>query len=557
MAAGYFAGMLRAQAPGNKSAAKNSRPAPATLRVTTRLVQVDVVVQDKKGQPVDGLTQDDFTLLDQGRPQSIASFSQERGDLRQAPIEPLPPNVFTNRFDPAGRASGSVTVILFDALNTPLHDQPYARKQLVSFLRQVQPQDHIAIYFLTSQLKVLLEFSQDPGALLHAVEKLQGHPSPALDVSATNDVPTTSAVGPSAAIGPGAAPDSPPRDLEEFLRVADGQISDFYNINRAETTSAALEAIAHHIAHVPGRKNLVWVSGSFPISIGMDGDTLAPPNREVRHFTREIERAARALNDANIAVYPVDARGLMGPEQFSAANRGPIDPHARLGPDQNNFATMNTLAERTGGHAFYNTNDISGSVRKAVADGQANYELGYYPNHGKWDGAFHEIKLKVRRPGVEVHYRKGYFASAGLPSNAVERQASLDSATASPIDATNLSLRVEVKALPPPDTGTLEFDVGLDLHEILLQESDGRHKGGIEMVFVQKDANARVMSIDSKTIAFNFEQKRYEGFLTSGLVMTRRLPLAPATTQVRLVVRDFQSGATGSVTIPLKSFFAN
>lgn len=539
------ASLILAQSSGVGTTAQNS---PQTLKVTTRLVQVNVVVQDKKGQPVDGLTKDDFTLFDQSKPQTIASFSQERGRVLPAPDhEALPPNVFTNRFDQTGQAPGSVTIILFDALNTPLTDQVYARQQLVKFLRQVQPQDHVAIYFLTTQLKVLLEFTQDATTLLHALDKLQGYPSPSLESPAQSEAAAGDQVFP---------------QIEEFLKAAAGRFDDFYAINRAETTSVALEVIAHHVAHVPGRKSLVWVSGSFPIAIGMDGDTLAPPDREVRTFLREIERAARALNDANIAVYPVDARGLMAPGQFSAANRdtlggfGPGRPQ-RLGPDQNNFATMNTLAERTGGHAFYNTNDIQGSVRKAVSDGQSNYELAYYPNHGKWDGKFHEIKLKVDRPGLQIHYRKGYFASADFSNTQEDRKASLATAVVSPIDASSLSIRTQVNRLPAPNTGTLEFTVGLDLHEIMLEESAGRHKGSIEMIFVQKGANPTVLSMDSKTIEFNFEQKRYDELVASGISIVKHVPIAAGTTSVRVIVRDSQSAATGSVTIPIKSFFEN
>lgn len=529
---------------GKPKTAQNPLQKPATLKTTTRLVQVNAVVQDKNGQPVDGLTKGDFTLLDQGKPQTIATFSQERGGLRPAFVKTLPPNVFTNRFDQTGQAPGSVTILLFDALNTPRVDQTYARQQLVKFLHQVQPQDHIAIYLLTTRLKVLLEFTQDTGALRRAVGKLQGFPSPELDGTTGTVDSSTDSITP---------------QLEELLNWADGQIGDFYTINRAETTAAALVAIAHHVAHVPGRKSVVWVSGSFPIAIGMDGETLAPPNREVRAFTPEIERATRALNDANMAIYPVDARGLIGPFQFSAANRNAPDIRQpqRLGPDQNNFATMNTLAERTGGHAFYNTNDIEGSVRKAVSDGQSNYELAYYPNHGKWDGKFHEIKVKVRRPGLQVHYRRGYFASADVPSNAAERKASLDTAVISPIDATNLSIYASVIRLPEPSTGELQFKTWLDLHEIMFQESGGRQNGNLEVILVQKDANTKVLDTDSKNLEFSFEPERYQALLKSGMTLIRNLPMKAGATQVRIIVRDSLSGATGSVLVPLKSFFQN
>jgi hypothetical protein len=112
--------------------------------------------------------------------------------------------------------------------------------------------------------------------------------------------------------------------LQDFLNATDGKISDFANINHAETTTRAIEAIANHVARIPGRKSLVWVSASFPISIEFDGPTPSPPGREQRTFTQELEHAARALNQANMAIYPVDARGLTS-IHFSAASGGPFD----------------------------------------------------------------------------------------------------------------------------------------------------------------------------------------------------------------------------------------
>ena len=126
----------------------------------------------------------------------------------------------------------------------------------------------------------------------------------------------------------------------------------------------------------------------------------APPDRET--FKDQIDAAARALNDANVAVYPVDARGL--------------NPPPKGAPPQGDFDTMNEIADRTGGRAFYNTNDIAGSVREAIDDSRVTYVLGYYPDHGEWNGKFREIKIKVNRPGVEVRYRRGYFAVTDAPA---------------------------------------------------------------------------------------------------------------------------------------------
>ena len=545
-----------AQTPG---AGETPHPLPQgapqatpSLRVTTRLVQVSVIVHDKKGEPVSGLTKDDFILLDAGKPQNIATFSQAAGRLTETPQQKAAANIFSNRFDQTGQYQGSVTIILFDALNTTFLDQAYARQEVVKFLRQLHPEDHVAIYILTTRLKVLLEFTEDTSALMRALNQFQGYSSPALDASS----PQTDAA-PVPPIRAGAATSIEIQRLQEFLDAAEGQLADFYNIRRAEMTSDALVAIANHVARIPGRKNLIWVSGSFPIAIGMDADSLPAPSREMRSFGPEIERAARALNDANMAIYPVDARGLMPPPQFSAeANRGFDRGNRSLHPgvDPSNFFTMEDLADRTGGRAFYNTNDIQGAIRRALSDGQANYEIGYYPNHGKWDGKFHQIKLKLNKIHLQVHYRKGYFATPDPVNDFAQRKAALEAVVISPIESIGLSLRVQVNRTQPADSRVLELNTWLDLRELDFREQGGRWKGALELQYVQRDAKASVLETDSSSIEWNFERKRYEGLLSSGIILTRHLPIEAGATELKILVRDDKSGAIGSVTIPLKNF---
>ncbi len=525
--------------------------APA-LRVTTRLVQVNVIVQDKKGAPVAGLTKDDFTLFDRGQQQELAFFSQERSSERAATTRSLAPNEFSNRLGDASQTSGSVTVILFDALNTKIEDQIFAREQVVKFLKQLQPQDHVAIYGLTTGLKIVHEFTQDINSLLRALEQYKGQSSAHLDASTPEPV--------SLEIAAGASPEAAAslQQLEDFLNAANQRIGDFYTINRARITTTALESIANHLARIPGRKNLVWVSGSFPIAIGLDADTLTDPSREVRTFSAELERAARAMNQADLAIYPVDARGLMTSPRFNVTARSTFDrrraPRLGSGINTDNFATMRTLAERTGGQAYYNTNDISGSVRKALADSELTYSIGYYPNHGSWDGKFHEIKVHVNRPGVQVHCRRGYFATSDPPNGEAERKAALEAAMASPIDATSLGLHAEVNIMPPANSGKLEVTITLDLHELLFTETSGRWTGELDVVYLQRDSSSGTLDVDQKHLNLNFEQEKYDALLKTGISLTRHLPIKEGAATLKVVVRDAKSGAAGSVAIPLRKF---
>jgi VWFA-related protein len=544
---------IPAQSPSTAAPPQQTPQQPPTIRATTRLVQVNVVVLDKKGEPVRGLAKDDFTIVDQGHPQTVALFAEEGSAPRpvaaaSAPA-PLPPNFFTNRPLDSAQTPTNVTILLFDALNTQIQDQAYARQQILKFLKQLPPHSSIAIYVLTSQIRIIQDFTQDTALLQRAVEKFAGQYSAQLDASTPDSVTLSGNSGGTDAMSASV------QQAEDALNAALQRIGDFYTVNRVQATTAALEAIANHVARIPGRKNLIWVSGSFPIAIGLDGDSVDAATRDRRHFGEEIERAARAMNQADLAIYPVDARGLMTLPQFSAANRTPFNlrqPQKNVPRvDQNNFDTMNMLAERTGGHAFYNTNDLSGAVHRALTDSELTYSLGYYPDHGKWDGKFHEIKVHVNRTEIEVRARKGYFATSDPPDNDAERKASLDAAVWSPIDASSLGIQVRVEPAPPADSGKLRVLFALDLHQLLMTESNGRWTGEVDTLLLQWAAPSEAPAGEQKHIAINLEKARYEELLKSGIGGTWDVPIKQGATTLKLIVRDTRSGALGSITIPL------
>src|ERR1700722_13322788 len=149
-------------------------PAPV-LKTTTHLVQVNVVVHGKKDQPVEDLKKEDFTVLDNGQPQQIATFSLESANPAEAQKRtPLGQNIFTNRVELKPKAPNSVTILLLDRLNTRLEDQVYAKQQLIKALGQVQPEDRVAVYALGIDLKIIHDFSTDSTSILRALGKLKG-----------------------------------------------------------------------------------------------------------------------------------------------------------------------------------------------------------------------------------------------------------------------------------------------------------------------------------------------------------------------------------------------
>ena len=531
---------------------KPSGPPPPVIRATTRLIQVDVVVQNEKGEPVEDLKQEDFSILDQGKPQQVALFPARSAASRERSQLPvLPPRLFSNRFGETGQqAPHSVTVILFDTVNTSISDIPYAREQVIKFLKQLRPGDHVAIYLLGRQLTVLNEFTQDVSSLLHAIERFSGAFSPQLD--ATNLELTDSATFRSNSY----AEEAIASRLKEFLDRISGPLGYSESIGAAWPTCRALEAIANHVASIPGRKSLVWVSGAFPISIGYDKELLFKPV-EHRDVVEVIERAARALNHANMAIYPVDARGLMTPALYDAANRTRLSRNPRddaplgvPGPDHR-IETMIALADRTGGKAFYNTNDMEGSVRRAIEDGQSSYTLGFYPAHRKWDGKFHQLKVQVKEKGLSVRYRKGYFAKAEPADGSLESKRVLDDAVRSPVDWTNLDLHVALGAFEP-SSHNLEVQIALDTHELGFEQKDGRWKAKIYVVFVQLGKGNKSLTSEQKTFVLNLKPETYNRWMQNHTEFSVTLALSPEIEALRVVAADASSNSIGTLTIPIK-----
>ena len=538
-----------AQAPAQPSAqaAPQAKQEATVLRVTTHLVQVNVIVQDKKGEPVADLTRGDFTLLDQGQPQQITSFSLESMGTLPAPPQAVPANFYSNRFEQKGGTPTAATVILLDGLNTKFEDMAYARQQIIKFLGQLQPQDRVGLYTLTTKLTILHDFTSDAAPLLRALERYKGHSSTAL-------------------VGAEFEPaDTGVDQIDAFLDDANQRVADFYTINRARQTARALEAIANHVARLPGRKNLIWVSGGFPFYIGF-GDVPASSTQGPTTFNEDVERAARALNDANLAVYPVDARGLIGPHSanpsLSAASRGPagrrgaVPSAPRISPVRANFDTMNILADRTGGRAFYNTNDILGSIRRAIEDSRVTYVLGYYPSHGQWDGKFHEMKVQVKQPGLHLHFRRGYFAWPDTPLELKQREALLREAVASPLEATSLGLNVRVKPVDVPGARTLKTELEVYPRDITLEPQGDRWVGSLSLLYVQQGPDGHDVTGESKTLNLRLTRETYERVMKDGLVWNLDLPVADGAARLRIVVRDASSGSIGSVNIPLSKLFS-
>ena len=508
-----------------------------TFRSGIRLVQTNVLVHDKNGQPVGDLTAADFKIFEDGKEQKIEIFSVERSsNARGTPVE-RPSNdrqtVFTNRPVEA-RVTGGVTVILFDRLNTSFEDQTAARTEILKFLVKSQPNDRIALYALESDtVTVLHDFTSDSSRLIRVLNRYLGTVSPELAGSDTT-VPDFIRTG-------DAAEDA---KTEEFLKHLTQVISADYLKRRVEATSAALEAIANHLSGISGRKNLVWVSGGFPLIVdeGIFGPTV---------MIKEVRQATRAINNANVAVYPVDVRGLIGafanPATASAPFSGRTPPQvfttmATTHPSQD---SMRTIAEDTGGHVYFNTNAIGDAVRSAMDDSKVSYVLGYYSTRPELDNRFRKIDVKVNRGGVDVRYRKGYLAMAPAePKDAKARLAGLGRVMQSPLEASNIPLTAELK-----DDGVV---IKLDAQSLTWNQKQNIREGAIDIVIAQSTPDGKYYKTKETTVSLSANPDQYKQMIEEGFTLSSSFARQRDAYRLHVVVADVPSQAVGSLIIPLK-----
>lgn len=507
----------------------SQQPPPQVFRTSVRFVPLSVVVTDRNGKPVEGLTAADFTITEDGVEHPLALFSVEKRAATPALVTPPTPGVFTNRLE--GASAGAVTVILFDRFNTTSVDQRRAHAHLVHVLQNVRAEDRVALYVLDpGALHVLHDFSQDTASLLRAVGRIAGGTSKAL-ATADARLPQADAYG-DAQRNAG---------LAAFLDRSDASLQvmqAFEEEIRALDTTAALEAIAHHLAGVRDRKNVIWISGGFPLVIyeGTMPKSMSP----------QVRRATRALSHSDIAIYPVDARGVLDPFATRPGDR--VQAVRTLEDSRRMLDASLVIAEQTGGRAFYSTNDLGTAIMRATGDSDLTYVLGYVPVKDTWDGRFRSVRVSVNRRGVDVRHRSGYFAHPPEAGTAAEQSALLDDALRSPLEAT--ALPMSVTASPGAAATSVRLEIVLYGSGVTLQPSGAEWEGSVHLTAAQRTAAGRLLRILDHPVGLRLSSVQRQTLLDKGLTLTITVEVHADAQNVRVVARDMHSGRLGSVTIP-------
>ena len=555
------------------------------IRTTTRLVQVDVVVSDNKGQPITGLKAGDFTVLQDGKPQQLKVFEAHapRSNEPKPTRNPaLPANTYTNL--PRDGAENTWNIILVDLLNTETKDQQIVRDQLTKLLNSLPAGRPVALFELTSRhLEMLEGFTDEPGDLIKAAKAIRPETSPVLvteaehehEIGTIESAARMSMEGHSG--GPGGvsqgtitqAAQEQMRNREQGVRNTEA----FKVDQRVRYTLDAFQTLTRTVAGYPGRKNLIWLSGAFPVRLEPDSNFTEREWQNASDYTKSLINVSTQVASARIAVYPIDVRGMMTrgmasstgtsegasySQQGAMALNNPSSPDPMGGlllsqstQNSNEFDAMRDIADQTGGHAFVNGNDLKAAIANSLDNGSIYYTLAYTPEKDE-KMTYHRIEVKLTQPDAKLSYRKGYYTELPAKAEQATGLAALQGAM-NPGTPQSTALYVTVAVLPP-DANHKQVRVLYNINPNGVTFADIQNKGKhalVDCMVVAYNAQGIVAGHSSDTLDATIGPAQFEQIMSRGLPAQQEFDLPPGNYNLRFGVMDRASQKIGTVDAPL------
>ena len=563
--------------------AQTTAPAPSAaqgqvpvFKANARAVEVDVVVSRENGEPVTALHKGDFKVMEDGKLQTIDFFEEHSARTLPPdsipPLPKMPPNVYTNV--PPVPLNDAVNVLLLDSLNTDEQDQAFVHKQIMDFLKTMEPGTQTAIFMLGSKLRFVQGFTTDAGVLAAALKDKNNQPEKELLLKtrgdAQDDAFITSAM--SEAVGG--------RSNPAIGAVAEGN-ADYSRIqytNRAAMTLEALEYLARYLGSVPGRKNLIWFSSSFPINVFPNmSERQSIANREIG--LSNVKETADMLTVSKVAVYPVGAEGVKLSNVMNADSAGsgrgsgsPMGAYtAEAAGRSQTISDMEQIASDTGGKAYFNTNDLKSAVKRAIDDGSHYYTIVYTPTNDKMDGSYRHINVQVTANGkFKTAYRRGYNADDaskaeaapaadplrpllihGLPS-ATQLLYGVRVVPANPQPAANAKRAGNNAQLTGPTT---RYNVDFLIHWQDVKRDampQGTQSGNIQLGLLAYGRDGKAVNWAGATMGMNLSPDVYAAIKKSGIRAHAEIDLPNTDVYLETGVYDWSSGKAGTLEVPLR-----
>uniref|UniRef100_Q01ZD5 VWFA-related domain-containing protein n=1 Tax=Solibacter usitatus (strain Ellin6076) TaxID=234267 RepID=Q01ZD5_SOLUE len=532
------------------------QPAPV-FRAGAKLVELTVTVLDKKGNAVAGLEPADFTILDEGKPRPVALFRFDgvpaAAPAATAPAPPLPPGVFSNRFERAGEETPrNITALVLDTLNTPPEQSTVARAQMFRYLRTLAPQTRVALFLMGTQLRILHDFTDDADALRAKLDKA----TLAMPLANVTNY-SQSIVEAEAFVNMFAGDPAMQKAAEEMARTmleVEGMANAQARRLRMERSLAAMEALGQHLAGIPGRKNLVWIGSGFSM-LSITGAMGMGIHGSVDNFELKVRQASQRLAQQGIILYIVDSKGLDIPWDQTAAARTTLPPRGRgrFEPQMDSESASNDprpamglMAAITGGRYLHNTNDLTAGFKQTATDMQGSYSLGFYMP-GDPDNKWHKLKIQVKRPGVSVRHREGYLASLGPDQSPAWTTENWRAAFANPLASTVIPLAAKCERTP---SGELALTVVTEVTAVQFRTEGENRIAELEVAigdFAPDGSGHTSRNVFSASVP----AAKWEDASKQGLTYSHTWKPAAEVTRLRVIVHDVRGGQYGTLDIPL------
>jgi VWFA-related protein len=533
----------------------NGQTGTPTFTASTELVLIPVVVHDKSGIHISGLTKEEFTLKQDGKSHPIAVFEEVKTDSSRERRSQGERGTFSN-VEPSGSEHHRVNIIVLDFVNTPFADQANARNELRKFLSEVaQSGEPMCLLALTrGGLTLLHDFTDDPKLLAEALRKAEANTAPLIHEST---------------VEPGHPPPSDALGamLTKMIRgelQVEAQQASTEGKESASVTVQALQQIAKAFHGLPGRKALIWASSGFPFSLSPPSQLMCDPACPVLQrgeMQAAYDNLWRMMNDAQIAIYSVDLRATssgipmdestfthpydIGDPQFDTAAQAEWKI-------QDTSSTLQLFAENTGGKAFLGGNNLVQSFRQAIQDDSSYYVLGYYVARSSTKPGWHQVSVTINRKGAQIRYRNGFFLSRDASATSAREDMRL--ALTSPLDFVGVPISVTWSGRSAgKSTGKtrVQFDLVMPPNFASVDESDQNHMV-VDVAAVARSLNGTVVAELSQRIDSHLKPDGMEQIQHSGMTYRNGLQLPAGEYTVRFVVRDSLGNRIGSVAAPLK-----
>jgi len=506
----------------------------SVYRSGTELVMVNVVVRDKSGEVVRGLTRDDFTVAEDGKTQTISSFDFE--DLSSVPADtaepaaprPEPSKTILATPAPAAPAPAAapkvdmhgrrLVVLFFDVSSMQPEEIQRAVAAAHDYVdHKLSPADLIAVASFSTSLTIDQDFTSDRETLTVALDGFGGAGGQGFEAGATPDEDTPDT---------GAA--FTPDDTE-------------FNIFNTDRRLDALQSLADQLSAIDQKKSVIYFSSGMSQQ-GQDNQV-------------ELRRTVDRANRANVSIYAADMRGLLavvpGGDASTASMRGTAafsgastrNQFDRLAATQD---TLTTMAEDTGGRAFFDSNGFGAVFDRVVRDTSAYYVLGYSSTNNARDGRFRRITVRVKRSEVKLEYRSGYYAPRDFAhSTGDDREQQLQDQLLSDLSATDLSAYVSSAFFRLADNRYfVPLSVIVPGYQLPITKATARNKATVDVLGIVRDQQRRPVTRIRDTMRLSPDTA--DELKKKTVQYETGVELSPGSYHVKVVVRENQEGTLGS-----------